>query len=453
MSIRLAVAAALVGCLSAPLTAQSAIRWTPSFEEALATAKAEGKVVLLAFNMAGERANDELVADHYQDATLARLSTHTINVFCSQATEPRVRGVTVGQQQAAEQQARLQVLKIGPGEDVIAPQHVFLGPDGVVLSAVAYRVTKGELEWSWVDAIKKVDPAFEWQLSPGARAPARLAFGKVERGQNTTPPTKAEVQEALKELKKSRGGILRNLDSVQLVMRSDEPEAVAYIEATLKGIQGAPLKTAIDTIGMTSPPAYHGVVGNYLDDRDEDVRHAAAGALEHLAAPKAQPALTKQWKVEKVDRVRGRLLRALASSAPAHKEVAALIDKVLDKESSADVRAHAVLALALLEDKAKVHAGLKQALRDKSATVRATAAFALAQRRDAEFAHPLDEAAARDEDPETKAWLEAAAAVVRGGDAKAFDNFLERVLGEKPVQAGLQGLGAGGGGGRRGGGG
>ena len=53
----------------------------------LARAKAENKVVMLAFNMAGERANDEMVADHYKDGTLGALSLLTINVFCSISTE------------------------------------------------------------------------------------------------------------------------------------------------------------------------------------------------------------------------------------------------------------------------------------------------------------------------------------------------------------------------------
>ena len=201
------LAGLVVGVLGSPLVGQSGVRWTPSFDDAMAQAKTDNKVVLLAFNMAGERANDEMVADHYKDPTLARLSLQTVNVFCSISTEARVAGVTPNQQQSAEQKARLQVLKIGPGEDVIAPQHVFLGPDGVVLSAVAYRVTKGELEWAWVDAIRKVDPKFEWQLSAGARAPARLGFGAVERGQNRQPPSKAEVTEALREVRKSRGGM------------------------------------------------------------------------------------------------------------------------------------------------------------------------------------------------------------------------------------------------------
>ncbi|HEX6810502.1 MAG TPA: HEAT repeat domain-containing protein [Planctomycetota bacterium] len=448
---------ALVVLALAPSTfllAQSGIRWTPSFDDALAAAKAENKVLMLAFNMSGERANDELVADHYKDPTLARLSLRTINVFCSAASEARVPGVTVSQQQAAEQKARLQVLKIAPGEDVIAPQHVFLDGNGVLLSTIAWRVTKGELEWAWVDACRKLDPKFEWQLSPGARAPRRLGFGSVESGRNQAPPTKEQVAQALKELKKSRGGIFRNLSSVEVVMRSDEPDAIAYVEAMLKGIQGVHLANSLEAIGQTSPRVYHSVVTPYLGDRDEDVRYAAASAIEQLAEPKALPAVMKQWKSEKSDRVRGRLLRALANCAPADKEVLNQIEKVLARDETPDMRAHAVLALAMVEDKARVQAGLAQALRDISAKVRSTVAHALASRRDADFATRLDDAAAKEEDADTKAWLEEAAKVVRGADSSAFRNFLERVLGETPPRGGLSRFGGdgpgGGGGGRRG---
>lgn len=426
--------------------APAQVRWTPSFDDALAQAKAERKVVMLAFNMAGERANEELLADHYKDPTLGRLSQATINVFCSQAPTPGVTGVSVAQQQTAEQKARLTVLKIGPGEDVIAPQHVWLDPDGNVLNAVPYRITKGELEWAWVDAIRKVDPKFAWQPSPGARAPARLSFGEVERGRNEKPPTKAQVDEALKELKKSRRGILGNLEEFRLVLRSDEPEAMAYVTATMNGLPERAALPAIQAMGLTSPKAYHSVLVPYLGHRDEELRFGAAHALERMAEPKALPALLKQYREEKDERVRGRLLRAMASSGPSHKDVQANLDKVLAKEPSSDVRAHAVLALGLMDDRAKVHDGLAAALRDTSPKVRASAAYVLASRREADFALRLDEAAHREEEPETKAWLEAAAKVVRGGPGDAFRNFQEKVLGEKPPRAGLDDMGGFGGG-------
>lgn len=439
--------------LLTPALAQ--IRWTPDFAEAMQRAKAENKVVLFAFNLAGERANDEMVADHYKDPTLGKLSQATVNVFCSIANEPRVPGVTPAQHQAAEQQARLQVLKIGPGEDVIAPQHVFVGPDGTVLSSVPWRLTKGELEWAWVDAIRKVDPAFAWQPSLGARAPGKLSLGAVERGENRKPPSKAEVDEALKAVKKSRGAMLRNLGHVETLMRSDEPEAVAFVATTVNGLQEAWLVGAIDSMGLISPKAHHGTIVGHVASKDEAVRLAAAGALERMAEPKAFAPLLKQYKAEKADAVRGRLLRAMASCGPAQKETLAQIDKLMGKEPNADVRAQAVLALAQVEDKAKVHQGLRAALRDPSPKVRATVAFAIAQRRDVELEKDLDDAALRESELDTKAWLEAAAKVVRGGDGAPFKNFLERELGEKVPAAGLGGAGGrpggGGGGAGRGG--
>lgn len=444
MQARSLAAVVVVTTLLSPTVAQ--VRWTPRFEEAMQVAKTESKVVLLAFNLAGERANDEMVADHYQNPVLGKLSQFTVNVFCSIATEPRVLGVTPAQQQSAEQQARLSVLKIGPGEDVIAPQHVFVGPDGAVLSAVSYRITKGELEWAWVDAIRKVDPKFQWELSTGARAPGRLSFGAVERGENGKLPTKEEVIEALKEVRKSRQGAMRNLTEIELLMKSDHPEAVSFVEATLNGLQATWVAPALDTMGMISPKAYHLVIGGYLSNRDESVRLAAAGALERMAEPKAYAALAKQYKLEKADQVRGRLLRAMASCGPAQKETLTQIEKLMAKETNAEVRAQALLALAQVDDKAKVHDGLRAALRDPAAKVRSTAAFVIASRRDAEFALTLEEVAASEEDLATKAWLEAAAKVVRGGDGAAFKNFQQRELGEMVPRAGLRGLGGRGGG-------
>ncbi len=454
MQARSLAAVVAITSLLTPAVAQ--IRWTPRFDEAMQVAKAENKVVLFAFNLAGERANDEMVADHYKDPVLGKLSQFSVNVFCSIATEPRVPGVTPAQHQAAEQQARLQVLKIGPGEDVIAPQHVFVGPDGTVLSAVSYRITKGELEWAWVDAIRKVDPKFAWELSTAARAPTRLSFGAVERGENGKPPTKEEVAEALKEVRKSRRGAFGNLAEIELLMKSDHPDAIGFIDSTLKGLQANWVTGALDTMGMISPKAYHTVIGGYLTNRDESVRFAAAGALERIAEPKAFAALAKQYKLEKDDKVRGRLLRAMASSGPAQKETLAQIDKLMAKEPNVEVRAQALLALSQVDDKAKVQEGLRSALRDPSSKVRSTAAFVLASRRDAEFALTLEEAAAREEALDTKAWLEAAAKVVRGGDGAEFKNFLQRELGEVVPAAGLSGLmggGRGGGGGGRNGGG
>src|SRR5690606_36888122 len=102
----------------------------------------------------------------------------------------------------------------------------------------------------------------------------------VRRGRNEVPPTHEQVAEAIEEMRKSRGGVLRNLQSVELLMRSDAAEAVAFVDTTMKTVLGPPLVMAIDTIGVISPQVWYTVVAARVGDRDPNVRYAAAGALE-----------------------------------------------------------------------------------------------------------------------------------------------------------------------------
>ena len=62
-------------------------------------------------------------------------------------------------------------------EPVAAPQHVFIAPDGTLFSSAVYRVTKGELEWMWIEAIKRVNPDVKLPLSSRARAPKAFVGG------------------------------------------------------------------------------------------------------------------------------------------------------------------------------------------------------------------------------------------------------------------------------------
>ena len=129
------------------LAAPAAIRWAPSLEDALARAEREKRVVFVAINMDGERANREMVRDHYRDATLAKLGAHTVNVFCSLSGEPKLPGVTAAVQNRCERQVRARILQVDGEAPIVAPQHLFLAPDGKILAAVPYYLTKGELEW------------------------------------------------------------------------------------------------------------------------------------------------------------------------------------------------------------------------------------------------------------------------------------------------------------------
>ena len=59
------------------------ISWQTDFDKAMALAKAEKKVVFIAINMEGERANEEAVRVHYKDSRILSLSKSTINLFAT----------------------------------------------------------------------------------------------------------------------------------------------------------------------------------------------------------------------------------------------------------------------------------------------------------------------------------------------------------------------------------
>ncbi|MDP6384773.1 MAG: hypothetical protein QGI93_01120, partial [Planctomycetota bacterium] len=70
-----------------PGTASSGgIEWQASYELALTKAKAENKVVFVAVNMDGERANERMVREVYRDKVITKLAGETINLVSSNNT-------------------------------------------------------------------------------------------------------------------------------------------------------------------------------------------------------------------------------------------------------------------------------------------------------------------------------------------------------------------------------
>lgn len=421
----------LPAILCLPLAAQElTIPWTPGFADVLALAKEKRKVVMIAVNRDGERANEELLRQHYVDPRLAKLGAHTLNVFCSDAKTVRVPGVTPEQQQADDKRVREQVLGLLPEQAVAAPQHVFLRPDGAVLSAVPWHVTKGELEWVWVDAIRKVDPKFEWELSEAARAPCALVYQQVPRIEAERIPTPAQVVEALAEIQKQKMGWANALHHLPALLRSEDPEAIRWVENELRRAPDTHLPQYLSAIGLRSPKIWWKLLEPYVDHRDEDVRAAAIASLEQIAQADALPALARQYRAEQSELIAGRLLRAMATCAPTDKGVRQTITRALEKSDSQRLRMHATIAAGILEDRAAVTASLTTALADESPHVRATAAFVIACRRDAELLQALEQALAREDQEFAREFMKPAVAAVRGGDLDAFEGFLVKVVGD-----------------------
>lgn len=422
----------------APLTAQATIAWTPGFAEALEVARKEKRPVFVAINMDRERANDEMAREVYKDATLVELSKHSVNLFCSQdshgGTCTRVGGgLHCEDHQKAEIAVRERVLGIKAGDPVIAPQHLFLAPDGSVISSVAYRVTKAELEWMWVAAIKHVDANANVQPSARAKAPHELVVGDKPKGEPVEkPPAKDEVDAALKDLKKSKRGMrMPDPETLHLIARSPEPEAIQFAESALRAVPDSRKADMLTQIGRNSPKEWWQLVASYLDFRSADVRKAAIVALERFAEPKSLPALQAQITKETDPYLKGRLLRATAGVAPANKTVTADILKLFKADKEELVRAQACLAAAALEDKTTATTLESLGLQDKSAKVRASAAYAIAARRDKESLAAIAIAAKAETEEMTLTLFEVArTAVEKNGKLDAFREFFAQQIGD-----------------------
>ncbi len=461
----LAVAASI---LLVPSALAGGIAWQAGFEKTLERAAAEKKVVFLAVNMDGERANDRMAEKVYRDKLVVELSAKTLNLVAS-ATEhapmdkdcPRFGGVRCQDHRRVDTGARKDVLKSDKEGLVIAPQNVFLGPDGKVILSVPYEITADELAWCFVTALQKVDAATAPPMPASAHGPKRLILGATydpsgaDAGGSLVPPTKKEVEGIIARLKKGLPGEERMAELRRLVL-SDEPDAVEYIGLELKSSGGgmggggggggkgggggggagaagrgaggdARHRLILHAIGYLAPPAYWEMVAEFLDDNDETLRREAAVALEQLGSPLAVPALTKALAAEKEPGHQKDLVRALgACGANDAKTRAALIKRAKgDKQSL--VRANAYLALGWSASDPEVKALLRATLEKGDDLDREAAALAVAISRDAAWTSVLETAAAAAQAANAKAAIEAAKAVLNGGPLAGLREHVVRV--------------------------
>ena len=68
---------------AAPTARAAQIEWRADAAAAFDEAKRDGKVVFVAINMDGARANDEMIRSHYADAGVRKLAAHTVALFAS----------------------------------------------------------------------------------------------------------------------------------------------------------------------------------------------------------------------------------------------------------------------------------------------------------------------------------------------------------------------------------
>ncbi|MFQ5505616.1 MAG: HEAT repeat domain-containing protein [Planctomycetota bacterium] len=316
---------------------------------------------------------------------------------------------------------------------IVAPQHIFISPEGEVLSSVPYQITVGELEWMMLHAIRMLDPDFEWKETGRMRAPRRLKMKETEKAEaSKKPPSRKEVEAIIKRIKKESFGYYGAIDKLPIIVRHQGKQARNYTKRVLGAFETADSQrcNVLRIIGRNSPRSWWNVLTPFLSHESESVREAAALALRDLGESKSIKSLNRRWKKEKSIPVKGRILEAMAAAGPADWRPRGLLAKVLAGEKNESLRVRATLASGMLEDRETVTGNLARALGDPSAKVRASAAYAIAVRRDRELLPHLRQRLEKEPDSSVKHWLEEARKVVEGATLAAFEKFLAEVLGE-----------------------
>lgn len=431
--------------LASSLAAQE-LAWHSSLASALDFAKEKNRPMLVAVVMPGERGSDGVIA-HYRDAAVRKVSK---NLVC-------LRIDVGGERPSADERDVLQrYLGAAPRDPIVVPHHVIVHPDGrTILSSAAYQMTAGQLEWFLADGVKQFDATFEWPLSERARAPEGLRYGDVKSTEEEVkpPPSKADVKKAIAALKKGAGW-RGSIEHYQVLLRSEEPSAMKYVDSQMRGGQGMMAGLALNAISELSPVAWAPMLVDFLDNRRSERRKEAARGLASMAEPKTNKAIKKALKAEKESDVRAWLLRAAVATGPKDRSTTAAIEKAITKDKEAEVRMHAAVAAGALEDREASRRLMRKALADEDPDVRSAAAYAMAVRRDKELTSSLEAAIKGETDAEAKHWMELAIETLeKKKDLRDFENFRTKVLKETRGRRNRGGRNGGGNGGGRNGGG
>ncbi|QDV06102.1 hypothetical protein Poly30_16060 [Planctomycetes bacterium Poly30] len=363
---------------SGPRASGRGIEWAETFDGALESAATDGKVVFIAVNMDGESANERMLKAVYGDKRIIELSEGSVNLIASadehkaSGTCPRFGCSSCKQHQSVDISVREKILKPDVSGAVVAPQHVFLAPDGSVILSVPYEIHADELEWCFLTAFASLDKdAGARKVTRGQRPRRVIMGGVIDLGGGLAPITREEALELIADHKKGS----KKKDAMATLRRlvtADEPEAREYVLAMLRaggaggggrggGSAEGPREELLRWIGVVSPTSYWEVCAEFADSGTEAAQLEALVALEQLSARESLPMLMKALRRASTDTHEQCVLRAIGASAREDKKARTALLRASIDPKSPGVRANALLALGWLDRADEVDERLRQA--------------------------------------------------------------------------------------------
>ncbi len=346
---------ALLFSLPLPAGAQTQIAWKSNFKGALAVAKQENKPLLICVNMDNDVANDRMVKEHYRDAKIVAKTSEFVCLFMSKfrhkETEEgqcqRCGHISCNDHMKIERDVRKALFETN---DVVAPQHIFLTPDGKLLKSKLYFLTKDEL-LSLLDSVLRelfpdrfVEKKEEEKAKTEKVDKSEEEKSKDEEGEEEKKPeTIADFKELIlaSEDKMEIKGLARTL-----IKRKDEKEAGETVAALLASQEATKAQVCgiLLAYGFKGNKAGVAQVLPFLTHKEGVFRSHAAVALEDIGVGESLKPLLTQLKREKEDGVRKNLARAIGASLKKKSKSQKTLEKLL-RDKSKLVQRNAAIAL------------------------------------------------------------------------------------------------------------
>ncbi len=477
VSSRTPLAAALVLTVLSAGVARAQIAWEGDFQAAKQRAAAEKRVLFVAINMDGEKANQEMATKTYADPMIVAWSQQTVNLIASKYDHrsgtkpcPRFGSIPCEAHMKVDIRVREGVVKQSPDGFVVAPQHVFLDPEGKVILSVPYAITAQELQWCFTMALSRVQP----DRTIVGKAPKRLVMGDVfdpasetgsggggGRGDLAAPSggpiTKEEAKEIIRALKKQGGGGPggggggggggARLEALAKLLGCDDPEVVSFVKTEIGArwfVQRSDETKAeiVHRIGAIAEPGYWEVVETFAEAKNETLRTEAAIALEQLGTKESLPVVQAGFARELSPLVKRAWVRALGTTGTHDAGVRRQLASLARGDKDAVLRANALVALGMAEPLTEVTGAFTKAIASKAESDRIASACGMGLSRDARYIAVLEKAIALEASPEPKSAMEKALAVLKGGPFSSLRPIIEAVTADASARERLFGAGS-----------
>lgn len=442
----------------------SRIEWELSVPVALERAKAENRVIFLAINMDGERANDLMAGTLYRSPKIVELTKSTVNLVANREEHrdgmrdcARLGGIPCSAHRSVDVGMRGRGwVRPDPRGFVVAPQHVWIAPNGKVLISVPYQVSEAELVWCFHEALRIHDAESAPALPETAVQPARLIRGDVfdsarhrDRPSRNTPgsgaarnrpapPTPEEVTALLENLR----AVEKQTESTEAaftpavfdrLVRSDMTEAVEFIGARLAVTRGdralshAVRTAAVRTIGASSPPVWWKALEPLATDSSKHMRNEVAVAFEQLAALDSNRTVRNAYNRERDADVKKNWIRALGATAGDDTWSQRTLAKLATDSRDEAHRINAIAAILTLDPPGNIaHDALVEALGHESAATRQAAGCAIAILGEAELRDAVATRWSEEPDDSVREVLDEALRAL-DGDAGAVEGVTTRL--------------------------